>query len=93
VRLETKNPEYPDPYPEHLNHYSPGVSRAMAGVSGPLPVRPVIRPVRPILPSPNTTRVEILAAQKLAHQLKTLFEPNSEVHIERFDQRKSLKTS
>jgi len=86
VRLETKNPEYPDPYPEHLNHYSPGVSGPMAGVSGPLPVRP-------ILPSPNTTRVEILAVQKLAHQLKTLFEPNSEVHIERFDQRKSLKTS
>ena len=41
------SPENPNLNPERLDHYKPGVSGQMAGLSGPLPVRPVQAPVRP----------------------------------------------
>jgi len=52
------SPENPDLNPECPDYHKPGVSEHMAGLSGPLPVRPV-------QPRP---KAGILGAAKIAHK-------------------------
>ena len=44
------SPEFPGLNPECLDHHKPGVSEPMAGLSGPLPVRPVLPRPKPRIP-------------------------------------------
>ena len=87
------SPEFPGLNSECLNHHKPGVSEPMAGLSGPLPVRPVptTGPYDRSDRSYPDQNLRSLSRLKSPTNSKTLLGTSSGVHLDVFDQKKSPK--